>query len=104
MEASAYPDALKKVQARKPKDNYMVIQVSYDTKVVLPYKDGLVFMTAFVNAEQLSEHYDSPHRITPLNRGSLTSTVMSAQEYERYKIAALLNISVSDVEAFEQGT
>lgn len=97
-----YPEALKKVQTTKATENFMVIQMVYNTKLVLPYKDGLVFMTALGSAEQLNEPYDTPHRITGLNRDTIKSYVMSHKEYERYKIAALLNIPHTEVEAFEQ--
>jgi hypothetical protein len=97
-----YPEALKIVQTRKPKENYLLIQLTYDTKVILPYKDGITFMSSLVNAEQLSEHYDKPSRIVHFAKESITTRVLSNQEYERHKIAALLNVSVSDVEAFEQ--
>lgn len=90
-------EATKKVQAKKPKDNYMIIQGSYGNKLVLPYKDGLAFIAAVGNAEQLEESYQQPCRINPLDTHTFTFRTMSWEEYEDYKIAALLNISVTEL-------
>ena len=95
-----YNEALKKVQSKKPKDNFMVVTLSYNCKLLLPYKDGLLFMSALANAEQLGDEYGKPKRILPLERESLSSHLMSADEYETYKIAALLNVSPEEVKEF----
>jgi hypothetical protein len=92
-----YAQALKKVQTKRVKDNYLVIQFSYDAKLILPHKDGLLMMTALANAEQLNDPYNEPHRIKELDRSRITVTQMSQEEYEQYKIAALLNLSVGEV-------
>jgi hypothetical protein len=92
-----YKDALKKVQAVKPKDNYMVIKLGYDNKIVLPYKDAVAFIATLNNAEHFDEQYNKPHRINELDRSKIEATLMSHQEYERYKIAVLLNITADEV-------
>lgn len=92
-----YLEAVKKVQAKKIKENFLVIETAYDTHVILPYKEGITFMSAFVNAEQLKKPYGEPHRIIPINHDTIKSYVMSAEEYEQYKIAALLNITIEEV-------
>ena len=92
-----YQEAVKKVSQIKPKENYMVIEMYYDNKLVLPYKDGLAFMSALVNAETLSEPYQQPHRITPLNRNTLKTSIMSGEEYAKHKIAALLNVTLEEL-------
>ena len=94
-----YQEALKKIQTSKPKDNFMVIEASYNNKIILPYKDGVVFLTTLNNAESLVESYGDPTRINYFSRDAITSRVMSSQEYEQIKIANLLNISVDDVKA-----
>lgn len=99
-----YLEAVKKLKTQKVKENYLCIQVGYSTKIVLPYKEGLVFMGALENAEQLNEKYQEPHRIVPFNNGTLSITIMSGEEYEQYKIAALLNVSIEDVRRFAEAT
>lgn len=101
MDQAKYQEAIKVIQAKKPKENYLLIQISYDTKIVLPYKDGLTFMASLAVAEQLTEHYEKPTRITGFVRETITTRVLSFQEYERYKIAALLNVAPGDIEEFE---
>ena len=94
-----YQEALKKVQTIKPKDNFMVIEASYNNKIILPYKDGVVFLTALNNAETLVESYGDKTRISGFGRDAITSRIMSHEEYEQIKISNLLNISVDDVKA-----
>ena len=92
-----YLEAVKKVQAKKPKDNYLVIEISYDSNLILPYKEGIVFLTSLVNAEQLRTPYGEKHRIVPIERTAIKSYIMSAEEYEQYKIAALLDLTMDEV-------
>jgi len=92
-----YEEALKLVQTKKPKDNYMLIELSYDRKLIIPYKDAITLLSSLANAEQLNEHYNEPHRIVGLERDSFHSRIFSHEEYERYKIAALLNITPDEV-------
>lgn len=96
-----YKEALKKVQTAKARDNFMVIKFGYDNSLVLPHKDGIVFLTALNSAEQLNDPYNKPHTIGELERSKITVSPMSYLEYERYKIAAILNITVDEVK--EQG-
>ena len=89
-----YAEALKKVQGAKAKDNYMAFELAYDKKLVLPYKDGIIFLSALNTAEQLHEPYGSgQHRIAEFDRKSINVTILSHDEYIRIKIAALLGIS-----------
>ena len=99
-----YAEALKEVQAKKPKENFMVITLGYDNKLVFPYKDGLAFMASLASVEKLSEPYSAPHRITEFDRGAVTAHLMSAEEYERFKIAALLNVTPDEVKQYATQT
>ena len=92
-----YEEALKLVQTKKPKDNYMLIEMAYDRKLLLPYKDAITLLSSLANAEQLNERYNEPHRIIGLERDSINTRIFSHEEYERYKIAALLNITPDEV-------
>ena len=92
-----YKEALKKVQAVKVKDNFMCIKLTYDTKLILPHKDALLFLSSLAAAEQLNDPYNKPHTIGELDRSKIEVTTLSYLEYERFKIAALLNITVDEV-------
>lgn len=97
-----YEEALKQVTTAKPQDNFMVVEFDYSTKYLLPYKDGVTLISCFANAEQLSEDYGKPKRILELERSAVSSRVMSRQEYQRFKIAALLGISPDEVKEAEK--
>ena len=92
-----YEDAVKKIQTKKPTDNYMIIETSYNSKLLLPYKDGMSFMAALVNAEEYKESYGENTKILPMNKGVLTTSLLSREDYELIKVAALLNMSVDQL-------
>lgn len=90
-------EASKKVQAKKPKENYLVVSLGYNSKLVFPHKEGMLFLQSLTNAEQLHDGYGERHHISGMSRDALKTEVMSAEEYDRIKIAALLNITPEDV-------
>jgi hypothetical protein len=92
-----YAEAKKTVQSSSVKEGYMLINMAYNIKVVLPHKAGVDFLQSLALAEQLHEEYQKPHFIGPVNRDTFTATILSRQEYENYKMATLLGISVSDM-------
>ena len=92
-----YIEARKKIQTQKPKDHFMVFEMAYNCKIILPYKDALAFMASMVNAEKLQDGYSEPHRIVPVERDTLRSFLMSSEEYEQWKIAGLLNLTPDEV-------
>lgn len=95
-----YKEALKQVQAtKKPKENFFLIQIGYDFKILIPHKDGIAFMTSLASAEQLNEPYKEPHRITEVEKDKIRFSTFSHEDYERYKIAALLGITHEEVKA-----
>jgi len=97
-----YSKAKKEVQARKKKENFLVLSVGYDLKFVLPYKEGTLLVEALGAAEQLHGRYGDPKRIGEIDRDQISITPMSVEEYERHKIAALLNVTVDEVQQFEK--
>lgn len=99
-----YNTAVKKIQVKKVKENFLLITFAYDLKLVLPHKDGIAFINAMANAEQLHDPYQKQHGIFELDRSKITINQMSHEEYERYKIANLLNISVEEVKNFAVST
>lgn len=52
-------------------------------------------------AEQLHEDYQKAHYIGAVDRDFLTTTLLSRHEYEQYKMATLLGISLDDLKAIE---
>lgn len=95
--------ARKTVQAEKPKGNFLVVRLSYDSHLVLPYQEGIALMASIANAENMEDEYTaSKRRIVPLVRDKITASPLSRKEYEDMKIAALLGISVADLERAEE--
>ena len=101
MEAQEYQAAVKKFQAIKPKENYLLCTISWGTKVVLPYKAGMALMEALGQAERLVEEYNKPPSIQPLDRDRMHLGILSAQEYEQIRIAQLLKVPLDTVKEYE---
>lgn len=99
-----YTEAVKRVRAEKLKDNYLLLQIStdYNCRLLLPHKDAIALLDTLKNAEQLYEKYNETPRIAEASRELVTTTVLSHQEYERFKIAALLNLSLDEVKGLQQ--
>lgn len=92
-----YQEALKKIQASKKeaKTPYLMVSFGYDRNYVFPYKDGLAFVAALENAEQVNEAYNKPSSIGELT-SSIQVTPFSQAEYMAYKISNLLQILLQD--------
>lgn len=102
MNKDKYEAAVKELKTKKPPENYVVIQFSYDTKLVLTHKAALAFMASLENAELFKDSYSDRCRIVPLERDSVTSLYMSSTEYQQIKIANLLNVPLGDIQNMEQ--
>lgn len=102
MNADEYQKALKTVQSNKPKDSYMVIEFDYSNKVIVHHKEGIALLTSLNTAEHFEESYSGVSRIEPFDRDKLKASIMSAEEYQQYKIAMLLNVRVQDVRDHEK--
>jgi hypothetical protein len=97
-----FKEALKKVQSSKVKENMIIVDMSYDKKLVLPYNQGLALLSALEHAEQMTENYSEKKKtITGVSPKEIKFTVMSRNEYEQIKIAMLLNVSLEDVKLYE---
>lgn len=101
MEAQDYQAAVKKIQATKPKEYYLLCNISWNLKIVLPYKAGLALMEALGQAERLVEEYDKPPSIQPFNRDCLHLGVLSAKEYEQIRISQLLKVPLDTIKEYE---
>ena len=92
-----YQEALKKIQASKKesKPSYLMVSFGYDRNYVFPFKEGLAFVSALENAEQVNEVYNKPSSIGELT-SSIQVTPFSQSEYMAYKISNLLQIPLQD--------
>ena len=96
VETPNYAKARKDIQARKPKSNYMLVEVAYGNKYILPYEDGIKLMSALEKAEQLSKEYGKPARIHGIKE-YIGCRAFSSMEYERIKLAALLQVDPESI-------
>lgn len=92
-----YQQALKQIQATKKeaKPPYLLISFGYERNFVFSYKEGLAFLAAMENAEQLVESYSKPSNI-----GELTTSIdirpFTQSEYMAYKLSNLLQITLQE--------
>ena len=91
-----YAKARKDAQARKPKSNYLLVDFAYDKKYILPYEDGIKLMSALEKAEQLTKEYGKPARILGIKE-HIECRPFSSMEYERVKLAALLQVDPESI-------
>ena len=98
MDADKYKAAAKRVNATKPSENFMVMQLSYGTKLVLSHKAGLALIAALENAELFKESYSDKCKIIPIERDAISTQFMSLQEYQQIKIANILNVPLGDIQ------
>ena len=102
--ASKYQETLKKVQAEKPKENYMVVTIGYDVKLVLPWSAGLELVRSLSTAEVFVKEYGKRPVINPVNRDTTNIALMSAKEYTQTKMSMLLNMDIEDFDKMEAET
>lgn len=74
----------------------MLVEVAYDKKYILPYEDGIKLMAALEKAEQLYKEYGKPARIQGI-REPVDCRLFSYQEYERIKVATLLQVDPESI-------
>lgn len=92
--------ATKQVRAAKRNESYMVFTFNYGERYILPHKDGVALMQAMATAEQIPSYFpsDKPPEIKQLGSLGFRMEAMSQSEYEDIKIAALLGISLHDLQ------
>lgn len=97
-----YEDALKKIYSKTPKDNFIAIEFDYSKSVLLPYDEGLKFLSCLKQAELLTEKYGSDASIGMFDSSTFKTRIISRKEYEDIKVAALLGITVKELKAQEE--
>lgn len=93
-----YDEALKKIRSKKTKDNLMVIKLSWDKRIILPFAAGVAFLATLQNAEILEEPYNKSPVIKGPDKDNFESSVMSFDYYEDIKVASLLNVTLEEVQ------
>ena len=88
--------ALAKV-SQKPKPNYLVIELSYNRKLILPHEAGIAFINALKEAEMLMDDYGKDPVIGPLDKDSIRVSSLAHSHYEDIKVARLLAISLQEL-------
>lgn len=112
---TSIPEHLKKVskkqaiaQARAelynklPKENFLAIEFDYNKSIVLPYDEGLTLVACLKNAELLDEPYSKAKTITGFQSNYFKTRILSRKEYEDIKIAALLGVTVEELNREEE--
>jgi len=82
---------------KMPKENFLAIDFDYNKSIVLPYDEGLRFVACLKNAELLDEPYSKAKTITGFQSNYFKTRILSRKEYEDIKIAALLGITVDEL-------
>ena len=95
-ETPNYAKARKEVHARKPENNYLLVDFAYDKKYILPYEDGIRLMAMLEKAEQLYKEFGKPARIQGIKE-HIECRTFSPQEYERIKMATLLQVDPESI-------
>lgn len=85
-----------------PKENFLSIEFDYSKSIVLPYDEGLRFIACLKNAELLEEQYSKPKAIKSFESNYFKTRILSRKEYEDIKIAAMLGITVEELNADEE--
>lgn len=101
MDHKQYTEA-KQIVSIKPKENYMVIDIYYGQKIILPYKDGIALLVSLANAESVNEEYNKPMLISGFNRDHLKTSIMSGEDYGYHKMATLLGVSLDEIKEHEK--
>ena len=98
----AYEEALKKIYNKTPKDNFVAIKFDYGKCVLLPYDDGMKFLSCLKQAELLNEQYGNPKTIVGFDSSAFETKILSRKDYEDIKVSALLGVTIDELNAKEE--
>jgi hypothetical protein len=99
---TAIAQARSEIYSKTPKENFLAIDFDYGKSIVLPYNEGLQFLSCLKNAELLTDQYSKPKTITAFESNYFKTRILSRKEYEDMKIAALLGITVEELYSEEK--
>jgi hypothetical protein len=98
----SYDEAIKKAKTLPKTDNYMVVQIQ--SRVVVPYKEGLQIMSGLQNAEKINPYWSSEPPWAPVDSGTITYEIMAPEVYHRHRVAALMGVSLKELEEAEKAS
>lgn len=87
-----YLKASKQITKTK-EEMYLLVSVSYDIKLVLPYKQGMELISSLEHAMVFRDRYDKPPLYKPVE-DELTIRPMSTREINQIKVAQLLGVTI----------
>ena len=97
-----YQEALKQVKTKKATSNpYLLIELDFNKQIILPYKAGIAFLESLQNAELLNGRHNSIPEIKPLEINTIEVHYLAEEDYQRHKIAQLMQISYREVKDLE---
>ena len=96
-----YKEALKQVSTKKTKDNYLLIEIGFHAEFILPYKAGIQFLESLETAEEIRDKYSKP-RVSGVDFNTFEVHFLSEENYKRYKIADLMQVTFTDVKYAEE--
>lgn len=100
--AQAINNALKELYSKTSRDNFMLIEFDYSKHLLLPYDEALTFLGCLKQAELYTERYNEPKRIGALPTDTFKTRILSRKEYEDIKIAAMLGVTVDELNQAEE--
>lgn len=93
-----YQEALKKVRSAKSRDNFLLIKLAWDKKIILPYAAGITLLSTLQQAEVFDDPYSKTPTIKGPDKDAFETSVMSCDYYEDVKVAALLNVTLEELQ------
>lgn len=82
----------------------MIIKIGYE-HLFVPHTDGIKFLECLAQAQTIHRGYSDPTRIKPLGNDKIEVSLVTPEEYDRIRIASLLNIPLRELDArIEQET
>lgn len=87
-------EATKKLRAEKAREHYMSFTI--DGSCILPHKAGVALLEAMGQAEK-APNYQNNYSISSLDRHAVQSSLLTHQDYDRFKLAALMNVRYEDI-------
>lgn len=97
-----YEEALKSVTKKTSESGYLSFRFEYSKTLILPYKEGIAFLSALEKAEQLEDKYNTQPGVRCLDKDFVVVTLVSSQQYHNVKIAMLLGVSLETVEDMQR--
>ena len=91
-----FEEALEAVQRLPAADHYLALKVNY-YRFLVPYEDGLQILKAFRHVELVDNWHSGDLKIEPLPRDQIEVSLMSKLEYQRIKMAMMMQVPQKDL-------